>query len=272
MTDSSLIAQLALIPHLNKAWNLLNKENELSYGFSGSTIGDFAQELDSNIAEISKRLLDKTFRFSPTRAAIIKKDNGKYRPLQIPEVRDRVVQKAMAILLEEQLNGILSKSDGVSFAYQQGKGVRDAALRMKSEYLKGGMVILKADIINFFDEVQKDKLLKEIIFPSLTDDSINKLIDESLSQKLKGLKSLKKHRALFQNAGKGIPQGNPLSPLLSNIYLSRFDAQLKDDGYSLIRYADDFIVVFGSDEEAREGYEKHRKIVEGRVWIDHSSH
>lgn len=262
MPEPSLLTQLASTASLNRAWNLLNKENEDSYGFSGTTIKDFAQNLDASLAELSKQLMDGTFHFSPSRAAIIKKDNGKYRPLQIPEISDRVVLKAMAILLEEQLNEILSKSDGVSFAYQQGKGVREAVLQMKSDYLKGGRVILKADIINFFEEVQKDKLLKEIVFPNLSDDSLNKLIGESMSQKLKGLKFLKrKHRVLFQNAGKGIPQGNPLSPLLSNIYLSKFDVHLKDGGYSLIRYADDFIVVFSSAEEAKKGYETIAKLL-----------
>lgn len=257
MTDSSILAQLASIPHLNKAWNLLNKENEDSYGFSGATIKDFAQDLNSQLTEISKQLLDNTFRFSPTRAAIIKKDNGKNRPLQIPEIRDRVVLKAMAILLEEQLSEVLAKSDGVSFAYQQGKGVREAVIKMKSSYLKGGKVILKTDIVNFFEEVQKDKLLKELVFPNLSDDSINKLIAASMSQKLKGLKRLKKKdQKLFKNVGMGVPQGNPLSPLLSNIYLSKFDVQLKDAGYELIRYADDFIVIFGTVEEAKVGYNK----------------
>ncbi len=262
MTDLSLLAQLASTTNLNRAWNLLNKENEASYGFSGTTIKEFAEDLDASLVEISKLLSEGTFRFGPTRAAIIKKDNGKYRPLQIPEIKDRVVLKAMATLLEEQLNGILSKSDGVSFAYQQGKGVREAVLQMKSEYSKRGRVILKADIINFFEEVQKDKLLKEIIFPNLADDSLHKLITESMSQKLKGLKFLnRRHKILFQNAGKGIPQGNPLSPLLSNIYLSKFDVQLKAGGYSLIRYADDFIVIFSSIEEAKEGYESIAKLL-----------
>lgn len=240
----------------------MNRENEDSYGFSGMTIKEFGQDLNTKLAEISKQLLEKRFRFSATRAAIIKKDNGEYRPLQIPEIRDRVVLKAMAILLEDQLAEVLSKSDEVSFAYQQGKGVREAVLKMKSNYLKGGGAILKADIINFFEEVRKDKLLKELIFPILPDDSINKLIEESISQKLNGLNSLKKsHRNLFKKAGKGIPQGNPLSPLLSNIYLSKFDIQLIDANYSLVRYADDFIVIFDSTENAEDGYEVIAKLL-----------
>ncbi len=257
LTETSLLTRLASLESLNNAWSQLNKENEDSYGWTGTTIKDFSQDLEANLNKISNDLNQKTFKFSPTRAAIIKKENGKYRPLQIPEIKDRVVLKAMAILLEEQLAGILSKSEGVSFAYQSGKGVRDAILKMKSSYQSGEKVILKADIINFFEEVQKDKLLSDLIHPNLKDSSINKLIDESMSQKLKKTRGIDmKHKELFKNAGKGIPQGNPLSPLLSNVYLSRFDLQLKELGYSLVRYADDFIVIFRSEEDAIAGYEK----------------
>lgn len=256
-TQPSLLVQLASIENLNKAWGHLNKDNEESHGLSGITTKEFSKKLESNLNTISQELLTKTYRYSKTRAAIIKKDNGKYRPLQIPEIRDRVVLKAMAILLEEQLNTILAKSEGVSFAYQQGKGVREALLKLKFVYTDKRNVILKADIINFFEEIQKDKMLNELIYPNLQDDSINDLISSSMSQKLGGLKRLgKKHFELFKNAGIGIPQGNPLSPLLSNVYLAKFDVYLKGKGYSLIRYADDFIVVFESDDIAKKGYEE----------------
>lgn len=254
-TEKSLLEQLSSKDNLYKAWELLKKENEDSYGLSGLTIGKFKEYLEPNIDDLSKKVKDGTFLFSKTRAAIIKKDNGTYRPLQIPEIGDRVVLKAMSILLEEQLATILKESDGVSFAYQRGKGVRDAILKMRSCYDKGN-VILKADIINFFEEVQIDKLLDKYIYPSLKDNSLNELIKKSVSQKLGGLNKLKKEqKLLFKNAGSGIPQGNPLSPLLSNIYLSDFDKYLIKSDYSLIRYADDFVIIFKSEEDAIKGYE-----------------
>lgn len=261
-TKQSLLTQLSSKESLHNAWNLLKKENLESHGLSGITTNDFSKHLESNLYNISKELISENYVFSPTRAAVIKKDNGKFRPLQIPEIKDRVVLKAMAILLEERLDSILVKSKDVSFAYQQGKGVREAVLKLKSLYKEEGYVVLKADIINFFEEVQKDKMLNELIYPNLEDDSINTLIKASMSQKLGGLKKLgKKHFELFKNAGKGIPQGNPLSPLLSNIYLSNFDIHLKESGYSLIRYADDFIVVFKSKEDAKKGYEEIYKFL-----------
>lgn len=256
-TNRTLLDELASVEFLTNAWTLLRKDKEESHGYSGVTIGKYSQNLDSNISRLNRDLLGGNFRFSPTRAAIIKKDNGKYRPLQIPEIWDRVVLKALSILLERELVSILSNNDEVSFAYQQGKGVREAVLKMKALSIEEGKeVILKVDIINFFEEVQKDELLNSIVFPNLKDNSISKLIEEAMSQKLKGLNRFKKEqKLLFKNAGKGIPQGNPLSPLLSNVYLSDFDQFLQNKGYSAIRYADDFIVLFQSIEEAAEGYE-----------------
>lgn len=256
-TNNSLLIKLSSKENLQNAWNLLKKENEESHGLSGITINDFDKNLSANLDLIAAEIVNQTFEFSSTRATVIKKDNGKYRPLQIPEIRDRVVLKALAILLEEDLKEILDKSDGVSFAYQQGKGVREAVLSMKSSFRLGGEVILKADIINFFEEVQKNILLNDLIYPNLSDPSLNKLIEKSMSQKLGGLHRLsKKHWPLFKNAGKGIPQGNPLSPLLSNIYLSSFDTHLKENNYLMVRYADDFIVIFKSEEEAKGGYKE----------------
>lgn len=254
-TEKSLLEQLSSKELLYKSWDLLNKENEDSRGLSGVTIEKFRENLDLNIDNLSESIINNTFQFSKTKAAIKKKDNGTYRPLQIPEIGDRIVLKTISILLEEQFSETLKESDKVSFAYQRGKGSRDAVLKMKTIYQEGN-VILKADIINFFEEVKIDKLLDEYIYPNLKDKSLNKIIKEALTQKLGGLNRFnKEQKLLFKNAGKGIPQGNPLSPLLSNIYLSEFDKFLIKSDYSLIRYADDFIVIFKSEEDAKKGYE-----------------
>lgn len=192
--EKSLLEQLSSKDNLYKAWELLKKDNEESYGLSGLTIGKFKEKLEPNIDDLSKKIKDGTFSFSKTRAAVIKKDNGTFRPLQIPEIGDRVVLKTMSILLEEQLAAILKESDGISFAYQRGKGVREAILQMKSSY-KTGNIILKADIINFFEEVQVNKLLDEYIYPNLKDNSLNKLIKESVNQKVGGVN--KSNKELF---------------------------------------------------------------------------
>ena len=142
-----------------------------------------------------------------------------------------------------------------SFAYQKRLGIRDATEKMQELYSAGYKTVLEADIINFFGEVNKEKLLSEYIFPKLPDNSLNELIKNGLSQEVKGLELLNpKQLEKFNGIGNGIPQGNPLSPLLSNIYLSPFDQFLKSKKYGLIRYADDFIVMCENKNMATECY------------------
>ncbi len=98
-----------------------------------------------------------------------------------------------------------------------------------------------------------------MVFPNIKDDTINDLIINALCQKVKGIDSVdKKARQLFynlQNTSSGIPQGNPLSPLLSNVYLTQFDLEMKKKNYGLVRYADDFVVLTRNKNEAKEAYQ-----------------
>lgn len=96
--------------------------------------------------------------------------------------------KAISILLENELEEYLNSSKGISFAYQKGIGVKNAVLKMKELYVKGETFILKSDIINFFETVDKEYLLKEKVFPYLKDNTITNLIQSALSQPLKGKK------------------------------------------------------------------------------------
>jgi len=257
LNNKTLLEKIGSIKSLNNAWTLLNKENEYSHGLSGVTIKQFRKDIKENISKLSLSLLKDKFEFSPTRAAFRKKDNGDLRPLQIPEIKDRVVLKAIALQMEKEFDEVLNKSEGISFAYQKGKGVREAVIQMKIEYDKGNSFILKADIIKFFEKIDKYKLINSIVLPNLSDNSIDKLISSALRQKLGGLNRInRKYRKIFDTSGKGIPQGNPLSPLLSNIYLIDFDVFTKQHGMSMIRYSDDFVVLFKSEEEAINGYHK----------------
>lgn len=255
----TLFEEVCSLSNLEDAWRNLNKSNLLSCGCSGMTIDEYKKDIENHLRQISKQLKENNFHFSPTKAAIIPKDNyakkKKFRPLQISEIEDRIVMKSMSIAIEEELKAVLTKGQGVSFAYQKGIGPRDAIEKIRDEYNKGRKVILKSDIQNFFNEIPAEKLLKSNIFPNLRDKSLNKLIENSLNQKVQGINLLKKkaHRELFDQHEKGVPQGNPISPLLSNIYLAPFDDYIKKK-YSLVRYADDFIILCNSKEEASKAY------------------
>jgi len=258
----TLLYKISSPENLLAAWGKLNKANKSSQGLDDVTIQDFADNLEDKISSISKRLRDGKYSFHKNRAVLIPKGNGKFRPLQVPIIADRLVLKAIAIELESQFKTTINKSEGVSFAYQKKLGVKNAIDAIKQHYDEGSDVVLEADLKNFFGEVDKNELLEKQIFPGLEDDSLNDLITSALSQEIGGLDKIKQHqRKYFEDLNSGIPQGNPLSPLLSNIYLSPFDIHMKKKGYNLVRYADDFIVLCKSVRECEEAFEECENIL-----------
>lgn len=266
MNTERLLDKLSQLTHLNDAWHLLQK-NPTSHGISGETISEFSNDIQSNLVSICDQLKQGTYKFSPSRPYIIPKSNGKFRPLQIPEVRDRVVLKGIALLLEKQLEDLLAPGIGVSYAYEKGKGIQDAVLTIKNYYDNGYKYIFEADIVDFFGTVNQSDLLK-VIFGKLPDSSLNQLISNGISIKVDNLDSIPaEQRYLFKNNG-GLPQGNSLSPLFSNIYLGPFDQEMKDKGYRLVRYADDFVIMASSIEEAKVAYVDSKKFLKENLNLE----
>ncbi|WP_338841898.1 reverse transcriptase domain-containing protein [Flavobacterium ginsenosidimutans] len=260
--SKTLLEKISSVESLKKAWDNLDKTNKSSHGISKETIEDFEKNKDDKITSISSLLLKGKYFFSPNRAVLIPKNNGKFRPLQIPEISDRVVLKSIAIELEEVFKELLEKSNGFSFAYQKGLGTKDAIFKIIEHYKNGYIYSLEADLINFFGKVNKEDLLNNYIYPKLQDDSINKLLDKALNQELGGLDDFDvEKRSNFKDVDKGIPQGSPLSPLFSNIFLSPFDQFLIERDYKLVRYADDFVILCKTKEECEKAYEDCCKIL-----------
>ena len=251
----NLLNKISSVESLRLAWAKLEKFNKESHGLTGETIAEFELNKEDKILSISKRLQEGTYQFSPYRAVLIPKSKVKFRPLQIPEVSDRVVIKAIAIELEEHFKELLEKSRGLSFAYQKGLGVKEAVEKINEYCQNGYSYVLEADLINFFGTVDKDSLLNDVVFKRLSDTTINTLIQQALNQSIGNLDSFNvEQKKYFENIDKGIPQGNALSPLLSNIFLSPFDLRLKDKGFKLVRYADDFVIMCTSEKECEEAY------------------
>ena len=251
----NLLNKISSVESLRLAWAKLEKFNKESHGLTGETIAEFELNKEDKILSISKRLQEGTYQFSPYRAVLIPKSKGKFRPLQIPEVSDRVVIKAIALELEEHFKELLEKSRGLSFAYQKGLGVKEAVEKINEYCQNGYSYVLEADLINFFGTVDKDSLLNDVVFKRLSDTTINTLIQQALNQSIGNLDSFNvEQKKYFENIDKGIPQGNALSPLLSNIFLSPFDLRLQDKGFKLVRYADDFVIMCTSEKECEEAY------------------
>lgn len=251
---------------LYEAWNKLDKSNKYSSGLSGETIQDFERNLKTKLEQISKELKNDKFSFGKTKAVAIPKVKGGYRPLQVPEIRDRVVIKAIAIIVELELESVFNLNNLASFAYQKKLGVEDAIFRMFQLYNLGNEIILEADIEKFFDSLNRELLLDELVFPNLSDNSINSLILGALTQKVGGLEKLSSEaQEVFALLEGGIPQGNALSPLCSNLYLNSFDLLMLKNDFNLVRYADDFIVLCKSNREAKKAYKIALSELEGKL-------
>lgn len=251
----TLLHKISSKKKLLEAWGKLNKANKSSHGIDNVSIEAFSENLEDRISSISKKLRASTYKFSQNRAVLIPKSNGKFRPLQVPTISDRLVLKSIAIELEAQFFKTINKSAGLSFAYQKELGVKNAIEKIKEHYDSGNTVVLEADLFNFFGEVNKERLLSTQIFPNLPDESLNDIIVSALNQEIGGLDKIKQHeKEYFKGLNTGIPQGNPLSPLLSNIYLSPFDLYLKAKGHLLVRYADDFVIMCKSEAECVTAY------------------
>lgn len=274
MKTPTLIQELQNIETLRKAWKNLNKSNKFSFGASGETIKSFSDNIETNLEEISKKIAKGKYTFSPLRAVAIEKKSQNseaeksYRPIKVNEIRDRVVTKAITNLISKDLYTLYHLNNEASYAYQKGIGVEAAIQRMVLLYQAGYKVILEADIEKFFDSVNLTKLLDEKVFPVLKDNTINNLISKALTQEIANRDKLTELELLaFDRTEGGIPQGSALSPLLSNICLSDFDNRMLKNQFGLVRYADDFIVLCKTEEEAHSAFNIATEEIEEKLGL-----
>lgn len=175
------------------------------------------------------------------RGALIPKDSGGVRGLAIPTVRDRVVQRTASQVLSPSVDTLL---EDCSFAYRKGFSREGAARAIERAYRDGYRFVLDADIESFFDAVDWDVLSAklEALFP----------FDPLIDLIRRWIRAPVEFRGHEIDRRTGIPQGCPISPLLANLYLDELDEEVLEEGYRLVRYADDFVVLCRSIEDAKE--------------------
>lgn len=279
MPEKSLHERLFSRSNLKAAWYELNKANPHSCGLSEETIEDFAKGLPSNLNSIRLDLKNNRYKFAPVLPVVIKKrkssDDIKLRGIKIQEIRDRIVQRGIARLIEPILDREFDLHNEASFAYLKKRSkddgrrsVREAVARMLILFGQGKRVIFEADIEKFFNTVDQKHLLEKMVFPHLPDPSINELIRSALQQEIYDLNSLTDEiQSLFPKPTDGIPQGGALSPLFANIYLSDFDRRMIQKSFGLVRYADDFVVMCSSEAEAMEAHKLAKEILEDQLHL-----
>ncbi|MDE6492913.1 MAG: reverse transcriptase/maturase family protein, partial [Lactobacillus sp.] len=196
---------------------------------------------------IEKYVKLKQYEYKPWMPFFQKKDDGGVRPIISPPINDRILLKALSNYCSSKLKSRFAKVDDISFAYQKGKGTRDALVKLKSLF-KPGNVIVKIDIQKFFNNINKEILINLLEKLDL-DEYAKSLIDKSLAPTLFHNEAYDLALESIQN---GIPQGSAVSDILSNLYLLEFDETCKEKKLRLIRYADDMIIIVDNEREAYE--------------------
>ena len=214
--------------------------NHGAAGVDHVTIPMFEAHLDDELRRLSAPLRDGTYRPQAIRRHYIPKPGSQEkRPLGIPTVRDRVVQTALRLVLEPIFEREFAEH---RYGFRPGRGCKDA-LRRVDELLQAGYIdVVDADLKSYFDTIPQDRLLA-LVGQKVSDGRVLDLTAAFLKQGvLDGLREWTPET--------GSPQGAVISPLLSTIYLNPLDHQMAQEGFEMVRYADDFVILCRSPEDA----------------------
>src|ERR1700693_1728816 len=214
--------------------------NKGAAGVDHISIKQFADDLEANLKRLSDGLRTGSYQPQAIRRHYIPKPgSAEKRPLGIPTVRDRVVQTAFRMVLEPIFEQYFAAQ---SSRFRPGRGCKDARRRVDGLLNAGSAHIVDVDLKSYFDSIPKDRLLA-LIGQKVTDGRALDLIASFLEQRvMDGTKEWTPEQ--------GTPQGAVISPLLSNIYLDPLDHLMAERGFEMVRYADDFVVMCRSEEDA----------------------
>ncbi len=232
------------------AWKQV-RANKGAPGVDSVTIEEFPSYAHETWNGIKASLLDGTYAPSPVKRVEIPKDNGGARPLGIPVVMDRLIQQAITQVLTPVFDPYFSES---SFGFRPNRSAHQAVRKVLSLIQKGYAYAVDIDLEKFFDTVNHDVLMNRVS-RRISDKGILRLIGKYLRAGVVVNGSL-------NETSKGVPQGGPLSPLLSNILLDDLDKELEKRGHQFARYADDLIILVKSKRAAYRVMESISRFLE----------
>jgi RNA-directed DNA polymerase len=215
------------------------RSNKGAPGVDGMTVDQLPSYLRRHWPQIKEDLLNGTYKPMPVRRKEISKPQGGVRLLGIPTAMDRLIQQAVAQVLQQIWDPVFSDS---SFGFRPGKSQHDAIYQAKRYVEEGCRHVVDMDLSKFFDRVNHDRLMSRLA-TRVHDKRLLRLIRNFLTAGVM-------IGGLVESTEEGAPQGGPLSPLLSNIVLDELDKELERRGLRFVRYADDFIIFIRSKRAA----------------------
>lgn len=226
------------------------RRNKGAPGVDGITTDKLGGYLKRHWPKIREDLLSSNYKPLPVRRKEIDKPDGGVRLLGIPTVLDRLIQQAIAQIVEQVWDPTFSE---FSYGFRPGRSAHNAVRRAKSYLLEGYTYVVDMDLSKFFDRVNHDRLMSRLA-TKIKDKRVLKLIRKYL---IAGTMI----NGTISYADEGTPQGGPLSPLLSNIVLDELDKELETRGHKFVRYADDFMIYCKSMTAAERVKESITKFI-----------
>ncbi len=246
----SLIDKINTIDTLQTSWKVVER-NQGAAGVDKVTIEKIAANPIKYLKEIENEIREDKYQVTAIRRVYIPKGEGKTRPLGIPTVKDRIVQGAIKLIIEPIFEQEFVQT---SFGFRPNRGCKDALRVVQANLNAGYTWVVDADLQSYFDTIPHDKLM-ERIRERIADGEVLTLIEQFLKAKI-----MEECKEWIPEGG--APQGAVLSPLFSNIYLHPLDKLMEERGIKMVRYADDFVVMCKTKEEAYTAYEYVKEWVE----------
>jgi RNA-directed DNA polymerase len=223
---------------LEAAWEKV-LANKGAAGVDGQSIKRFEARAELYLTELSTAMRTGSYQPHPIRRVEIPKGDGRTRPLGIPTVKDRIVQTAVKFALEPIFEATFRP---MSYGFRPGRGCHDALREVAQLIAEGYTFVVDADFESYFDSIPHERLMQRVE-ERVSDGRILDLLRSWLKQDI--MREMERWTPIA-----GTPQGAVISPLLANIYLHPLDEFMAAHGYRMVRYADDFVVLCKSREEA----------------------
>ena len=253
--DYDLLEMILSPMNLNKAFKQV-RSNKGSGGVDGLGVVELLPYLLQHKEELLTSIANGKYKPNPVRRVEIPKEGGKTRQLGIPTVVDRVIQQAIAQILSPIYEPLFSK---YSYGFRPKRSAHHA-LKQCQKYISDGYTYtVDMDLEKFFDTVSHSKLI-EVLSKTIKDGRVISLIHKYLNAGVIEKKEFVETRV-------GVPQGGPLSPLLSNVMLNELDKELELRGHKYVRYADDCMILCKSKRAAERTLANIIPFIEDELYL-----
>lgn len=251
--NSDLLKHILAPENLLQAWKRVRK-NKGAAGIDGLPLKHFAAHIRQHAPRLIESIQQGSYTPYPVKRVYIEKESGGWRGLGIPTVFDRILQQAIVQILSPKFDPTFSDNN---YGFRPGRSQHHAVKRVQDYVKQGRKIAVDVDLAKFFDRVNHDVLMS-LLGQRIRDKAVLKLIGQFLRAGVV-------ENGCWHESTEGVPQGGPLSPLLSNVVLDVLDKELERRQHNFARYADDFIILVKSKRAGNRVLKSITQFVERKL-------